>query len=339
MTSTLPTPLPARVLLLGSGELGKEVTISLKRYGATVIACDSYAGAPAMQVADDFRVFDMADPRALREVLAEVDVDLIVPEVEAIATAELADAEKRGVRVVPNAYAVTATMDRERIRNLAASLPGVRTCAFRFARSEDELAHALDEVGYPAFVKPTMSSSGHGQSRVTSRDEACAAWRAARDGARADTGVVIVEEGIDFDYEITLLTLRSWDAHASRVLTSFCAPIGHRQEGGDYVESWQPMAMSPCALRAAHSMARHRCSRAQGNRALPGHLRRGVFCARRRRVVLGAVSAPARHGHGDDGHAGSIRVRATRARDPRTSHLDRATRAGSIGRHPSTPSD
>ncbi len=256
MTSTLPTPLPARVLLLGSGELGKEVTISLKRYGATVIACDSYAGAPAMQVADSFRVFDMADPRALREVLAEVDVDLIVPEVEAIATAELAAAEERGVRVVPNAYAVTATMDRERIRNLAACLPGVRTCAFRFARSEDELAHALDEVGYPAFVKPTMSSSGHGQSCVTSRDQACAAWRAARDGARADTGVVIVEEGIDFDYEITLLTLRSWDAQASRVLTSFCAPIGHRQEGGDYVESWQPMAMSSRALRVAHSMAR-----------------------------------------------------------------------------------
>ena len=212
MTTMLPMPLPARVLLLGSGELGKEVTIALKRYGCTVIAADSYEGAPAMQVADSSLVFDMSDPNALREVLDGVDVDLIVPEVEAIATDELSAAEERGVRVVPNAFAVQATMDRQRIRTLAAALPGVRTSAFRFARSEAELAEALDEVGYPAFVKPTMSSSGHGQSRVSSPEQVRAAWNHAEEDARATTGVVIVEEGIDFDYEITLLTVRPTSA-------------------------------------------------------------------------------------------------------------------------------
>ena len=248
MTTTLPVPLPARVLLLGSGELGKEVVIALQRYGCTVIACDSYGNAPAMQVADESRVFDMSDPQALREVLDGVDVDLIVPEVEAIATDELSAYEERGVRVVPNAFAVQATMDRQRIRNLAASLPGVR--------SEAELGAALDEVGYPAFVKPTMSSSGHGQSRVTGPEQAASAWAHAEEDARATTGVVIVEEGVDFDYEITLLTVRSWDAASGSVVTSFCAPIGHRQEGGDYVESWQPMAMSESALEGARQMAK-----------------------------------------------------------------------------------
>ena len=256
MTFTLPVPLPARVLLLGSGELGKEVAIALQRYGCTVIACDSYGNAPAMQVADESRVFDMSDPQALREVLDGVDVDLIVPEVEAIATDELSACEERGVRVVPNAFAVQATMDRQRIRTLAASLPGVRTSAFRFARSEAELATALDEIGYPAFVKPTMSSSGHGQSRVTGPEQAASAWAHAKEDARATTGVVIVEEGVDFDYEITLLTVRSWDAKSGTVTTSFCAPIGHRQEGGDYVESWQPMAMSEAALEASRTMAK-----------------------------------------------------------------------------------
>ena len=147
-------------------------------------------------------------------------------------------------------------MDRQRIRTLAASLPGVRTSAFRFARSEAELATALDEIGYPAFVKPTMSSSGHGQSRVTGPEQAASAWAHAEEDARATTGVVIVEEGVDFDYEITLLTVRSWDAKSGTVTTSFCAPIGHRQEGGDYVESWQPMAMSEAALEASRTMAK-----------------------------------------------------------------------------------
>ena len=256
MTMTLPMPLPVRVALLGSGELGKEVTIALQRYGCTVIACDSYANAPAMQVADSSRVFDMSDPAALRAVLDEADVDLIVPEVEAIATDELSAYEERGVRVVPNAFAVQATMDRQRIRNLAASLPGVRTSDFRFASSEAELSAALEEIGYPAFVKPTMSSSGHGQSRVDGPEQAGAAWAHAEEDARATTGVVIVEEGIDFDYEITLLTVRSWDQDSASVVTSFCVPIGHRQEGGDYVESWQPMAMSEAALASARDMAK-----------------------------------------------------------------------------------
>ena len=256
MTLMLPVPLPARVLLLGSGELGKEVAIALQRYGCTVIACDSYGNAPAMQVADQSRVFDMSDPAALSAVLDESDVNLIVPEVEAIATDCLSASEERGVRVVPNAFAVQATMDRQRIRTLAASLPGVRTSAFRFAHSAAELAAALDEIGYPAFVKPTMSSSGHGQSRVTGPEQATSAWTHAEQDARATTGVVIVEEGIDFDYEITLLTVRSWDAASGTVTTSFCAPIGHRQEGGDYVESWQPMAMSGSALERARTMAK-----------------------------------------------------------------------------------
>ena len=255
MTTTLPVPLPARVLLLGSGELGKEVVIALQRYGCTVLACDSYGNAPAMQVADESLVFDMSDPQALRKVLDNVDVDLIVPEVEAIATDELSAYEERGVRVVPNAFAVQATMDRQRIRNLAASLPGVRTSAFRFARSEAELAAALDEVGYPAFVKPTMSSSGHGQSRVTGPEQAASAWAHAEEDARATTGVVIVEEGVDFDYEITLLTVRWWSHREGRVRTSFCEPIGHRQCDGDYVESWQPADMSPAALASAQRMA------------------------------------------------------------------------------------
>ena len=256
MTMTLPMPLPVRVALLGSGELGKEVTIALQRYGCTVIACDSYANAPAMQVADSSRVFDMSDPAALRAILDEADVDLIVPEVEAIATDCLSAYEERGVRVVPNAFAVQATMDRQRIRHLAASLPGVRTSDFRFASSEAELSAALEEIGYPAFVKPTMSSSGHGQSRVDGPEQAGAAWAHAEEDARATTGVVIVEEGIDFDYEITLLTVRSWDQDSASVVTSFCVPIGHRQEGGDYVESWQPMAMSEAALASARDMAK-----------------------------------------------------------------------------------
>ena len=228
MTMTLPMPLPVRVALLGSGELGKEVTIALQRYGCTVIACDSYANAPAMQVADSSRVFDMSDPAALRAVLDEADVDLIVPEVEAIATDCLSAYEERGVR----------------------------TSDFRFASSEAELSAALEEIGYPAFVKPTMSSSGHGQSRVDGPEQAGAAWAHAEEDARATTGVVIVEEGIDFDYEITLLTVRSWDQDSASVVTSFCVPIGHRQEGGDYVDSWQPMAMSEAALASARDMAK-----------------------------------------------------------------------------------
>lgn len=254
---SLPLSLPARVLLLGSGELGKEVTISLQRLGCHVIACDSYDNAPAMQVADERRVFDMTDEAALAAVLSTVDVDVVVPEVEAIATHVLAEVEESGAaRVVPNAFAVQATMDRQRIRALAASLPGVVTSRFRFASSAQEVRDALEHTGLPAFVKPTMSSSGHGQSRITEADQAKWAWDEAKHGARAGTGRVIVEEGIDFDSEITLLTIRWWDAVEGCVKTSFCAPIGHRQVSGDYVESWQSAEVSDTALARCQEMAR-----------------------------------------------------------------------------------
>ncbi|MDK6242112.1 MAG: formate-dependent phosphoribosylglycinamide formyltransferase [Actinomyces sp.] len=255
-TSPLPTPLPARVLLLGSGELGRELTISLKRLGAHVTAVDAYAHAPAMQVADDYRVIDMSDPDSLRDVLSSVHVDLIVPELEAIATHVLAEFEQAGsARVVPNAFAVQATMDRERIRSVASAVPGVRTSKFRFASSVDEVRSALEYTGVPAFIKPTMSSSGHGQSRVESVDEAESAWTYAQDDARATTGRVIVEEGVTFDCEITLLTVRWWDDEAGEVRTSVCEPIGHRQVSGDYVESWQSADISPRARERAEEMA------------------------------------------------------------------------------------
>lgn len=257
MVVTPESPLPRRIVLLGSGELGKEVTICLKRLGCEVVAVDSYAGAPAMQVADSSRVIDMSDAAALRALLEEVRPDLVVPEVEAIATDELAAYEETGAaRVVPNAFAVRATMDRQRIRTLAASLPDVRTSRFRFASSARELREALEHTGLPAFVKPTMSSSGHGQSRIVSPDEADAAWAAAVEGARSDTGRVIVEEEVAFDSEITLLTIRSWDRASRSVVTSFCAPIGHRQVDGDYVESWQPAELSPIALEKCEDTAR-----------------------------------------------------------------------------------
>lgn len=254
---TLPTPLPARVLLLGSGELGKELAISFARLGCHVIASDASPHAPAMQVTDEARVLDMTDPAELRALLDSVDVDLVVPELEAIATDVLVEVEEEGeVRIVPNAFSVQATMDRQRIRALAASLPQVRTSAFRFASSAEEVRQALDHTGLPAFVKPTMSSSGHGQSRITDASQARAAWDAAQAGARAGTGRVIVEEGVAFDSEITLLTVRWWDASAGQVRTSFAEPIGHRQVEGDYVESWQPAACSPRALGRAREMAR-----------------------------------------------------------------------------------
>lgn len=256
MIAYAPSSLPARVLLLGAGELGKELTISLKRLGCLVVACDSYVGAPAMQVADEARIFDMTDPRALAEVLEAVEVDLIVPEVEAIATELLLAAEDAGrARVVPNAHAVRTTMDRQAIRALADCLPDVRVGAHRFASSADQLRAALDELRLPVFVKPTMSSSGHGQTLVRTRADARRAWDTAARGARADTGRVIVEERIDFDYEITLLTVRWWSHREGRVRTSFCEPIGHRQCDGDYVESWQPADMSPAALASAQRMA------------------------------------------------------------------------------------
>lgn len=257
MTDLLDTALPRRIVVLGSGELGKELAISFQRLGCTVIAVDSYAGAPAMHVADDFRVADMTDPKVLAPLLGELAPDLVVPEVEAIATDVLVDAETEGhMRVVPNAHAVHTTMDRQLIRTLASSLDGVRTSRFRFASSADDIRDALDYTGLPAFIKPTMSSSGHGQSTITSPDQADAAWKTAMEGARNANGRVIVEETIPFDSEITLLTVRSWDAHAQKVRTSVCAPIGHRQVNGDYVESWQPATISPIARASCENMAR-----------------------------------------------------------------------------------
>lgn len=241
-------------MLLGAGELGKELTISLKRLGCEVIACDSYEGAPAMQVTSQHRVFDMTDAQALQQAIAEVEPDLIVPEVEKLAIEALQEAARAGRKVVPSAQVVARTFDRQGIRTLAATQAQVPTSAFAFASSLEELAAGAAKVGFPCYVKPTMSSSGHGQSRVSDPSDIPSAWENAASGARAETGRVIVESEVNFDFEITLLTVRHWDGE--RVVTSFCAPIGHRQEGGDYVESWQPQEMDPQVLVRAQQVAK-----------------------------------------------------------------------------------
>lgn len=240
----------ATILLLGSGELGREFVISAKRLGARVIACDSYPGAPAMQLADGFEVFSMLDADLLAAAIEKHQPDFVVPEVEAIRTEVLADFEARGVNVVPSARATIMTMNRDRIRELAAIDLGLRTSRYRYAESLEEARAALEPVGVPCVVKPVMSSSGKGQSTVRDPAEIDRAWDYAVANMRGDRRRVIVEEFIDFDYEITLLTLRS------RQGVSFCPPIGHRQERGDYQESWQPTAMSPQALADAQDMAR-----------------------------------------------------------------------------------
>lgn len=250
-----PLDFPVTVLLLGSGELGKELTISLKRLGAYVVACDHYENAPAMAVADEFRVFPMTDGEALRAVVAEVQPALIVPEVERLAVDVLAEFESPECRVVPNAAAVALTFDRRAIRKMATEVACVPTSPYRFAESFEELVDAVDEIGFPCFVKPTMSSSGHGQSYVTGRDQLRAAWEEAQTGARAQTNCVIVEGKIDFDYEITLLTVRAMN-RAGAVSTYFCSPIGHIQVDGDYRESWQPQRMTKSVLEDAEEIAR-----------------------------------------------------------------------------------
>lgn len=239
----------ATILLLGSGELGREFVISAKRLGCRVIACDSYAGAPAMQVADAFEVFSMLNGAALRAVIERHRPDHIVPEIEAIRTEVLADVEAQGFHVVPTARAAQLTMNRDAIRDLAAGELGLVTSRFEYATSRDELRAAAGRVGYPLVVKPVMSSSGKGQSMVPDADAIDAAWDYAAAGMRGDRLRVIAEAFVDFDYEITLLTIR----HAGGI--SFCAPIGHRQESGDYRESWQPAAMSDAALAEAQAMA------------------------------------------------------------------------------------
>lgn len=243
------SPTATRLLLLGAGELGKEVAIEAQRLGVEVIAADRYADAPAMQVAHRSRVFPMRDGAALRETVEAERPHYIVPEVEAIATDALVALEREGWRVVPTARAARLTMDREGIRRLAAEELGLRTSPHRFAGSEEELAAAAREVGFPAVVKPVMSSSGHGQSVVRSPDDLAGAWRFAAENARGDGARVIVEGYVEFDYEITLLAVR----HAGG--TAFCEPIGHLQEDGDYRESWQPQPMADAALDEAHRVA------------------------------------------------------------------------------------
>lgn len=238
-----------RVMLLGAGELGREVAIELMRLGVEVIACDRYQSAPAMQVAQRAHVFNMLDGGALRAVVMRERPDLIVPEIEAIATDTLLELEAEGFTVIPTARATRLTMDREGIRRLVAEELGVRTSRFEFAGSIGEFRAAVQRIGLPCVVKPTMSSSGKGQSTVRREDEIDRAWETAAAGARGTGGRVIVEGFVDFDYEITLLTVR----HAGGV--SFCPPVGHRQEGGDYQESWQPQAMKPAALEACQQIA------------------------------------------------------------------------------------
>ncbi len=238
-----------RVLLLGSGELGKEVAIELQRLGCEVIAVDRYEHAPAMQVAHRSHVISMLDGQALREVIEAEQPDYIVPEIEAIATATLVELEAEGYNVVPTAEAARLTMDREGIRRLAAETLGLPTSAYRFADSLDEYRAAVAAIGMPCVVKPVMSSSGKGQSLVREQADIDKAWEYAQSGGRAGQGRVIVEGFVDFDYEITLLTVRHIDG------TSFCEPIGHRQEAGDYRESWQPQVMSEGALAEAKRVA------------------------------------------------------------------------------------
>jgi phosphoribosylglycinamide formyltransferase 2 len=237
-------------MLLGSGELGKEVVLELQRFGCEVIAVDRYPNAPAMQVAHRSHVINMLDPAALRQVVERERPKLIVPEIEAIATPTLLELEKEGFTVVPTARAARLTMDREGIRRLAAEQLGLRTSPYRFADTEEEYREALKAIGMPCVVKPVMSSSGKGQSVVRSEADVLHAWQYAQQGGRAGSGRIIVEGFVKFDFEITLLTVR----HNGQ--TSFCAPIGHLQIDGDYRESWQPQAMSEVALLESQRIAR-----------------------------------------------------------------------------------
>lgn len=251
------SPSATRVMLLGSGELGKEVIIALQRLGVEVIAVDRYANAPGQQVAHRAYTIDMTDDQALRDLIALEKPHLIVPEIEALNTDTLAAIEAAGLAtVIPTVKAVQLTMNREGIRKLAAEELKLPTSAYAFARSEAELQAAIDAgIGYPCFVKPTMSSSGKGQSRITNASEVKTAWDYAASGGRVNQGVVIVEGQIDFDYEITLLTVRAKNAQGE-ISTYFCEPIGHVQEKGDYVESWQPQAMNNAALVEAKRIAK-----------------------------------------------------------------------------------
>jgi len=245
-----------KIMFLGSGELGKEVIISLQRYGVEVIAVDRYENAPGHQVAHHAHVIDMADPQALRKLVEQERPHIIVPEIEAIATDELENIERDGLaEVIPKARATQLTMNREGIRRLAAEDLELPTSRYAFAETLNELIQATDgAIGYPCIIKPVMSSSGKGQSLVNSPDELEAAWVYAIEGGRVNQGKVIVEEKIEFDFEITLLTVRSLDANGN-IVTAFCDPIGHIQKAGDYVESWQPQVMTEAALKKSQIIA------------------------------------------------------------------------------------
>ncbi len=246
---TALTPDATKVMMLGCGELGKEVVIELQRLGVEVVAVDRYANAPAMQVAHRSHVIDMLDGPALQQIIEREAPDLVVPEIEAIATPTLVAMEAAGLNVVPTATATQLTMDREGIRRLAAEQLGVRTSPYEFADNKIDYRAAVKRIGMPCIVKPVMSSSGKGQSMIRTAADIDASWQYAAEGARGAARAVIIEGFIDFDYEVTLLTVRHRDG------TTFCAPIGHRQEGGDYQESWQPQAMSATTLAASQQIA------------------------------------------------------------------------------------
>ena len=250
MIGTPFTSSAKKIMLCGSGELGKEVVIELQRYGIEVIACDAYENAPAMQVADRSYVFSMLDSNELRRVIELEKPDLVVPEVEAIATDTLAEIESEGkATIIPTARATQLTMNREGIRRMAVEELGCKTSPYAFAATEEDYMAAIEKIGLPCVVKPIMSSSGKGQSTVKTQDDTMTSWKYAQEGGRAGAGKVIIEGFVDFDYEITLLTIR----HVGG--TSFCAPVGHIQVDGDYRESWQPAPMSASALESAQEMA------------------------------------------------------------------------------------
>ncbi|CAH1593331.1 formate-dependent phosphoribosylglycinamide formyltransferase [Vibrio rotiferianus] len=249
MFGTATSTHATRVLLLGSGELGKEVAIECQRLGLEVIACDRYADAPAMQVAHRSYVIDMLDGQALEDIISKEQPAYVVPEIEAIATDKLVELEEKGLNVVPTAKATKLTMNREGIRRLASEELGLTTSPYQFADNFEDFKAAVEHVGIPCVVKPVMSSSGKGQSVIKTEEDVQTAWEYAQEGGRTGAGRVIVEGFIDFDYEITLLTVRAVDG------VHFCAPIGHRQEDGDYRESWQPQAMSENAIKAAEYTA------------------------------------------------------------------------------------
>lgn len=292
---TATTAGATRVMLLGSGELGKEVAIELQRLGVEVIAVDRYANAPAMQVAHRSHVIDMLDAGALRTVITQEQPHLVVPEIEAIATDLLVELEAGGLNVVPTARAAQLTMDREGIRRMAAEDLGLPTSSYRFADSELEARKAAEVIGYPVVIKPVMSSSGKGQSVAKTPADMATVWQYSQDGGRTGASRVIVEGFVDFDYEITLLTVRHSDGIGG-TLTTVCAPIGHCQVDGDYRESWQPQAMNDAALSTAKDMATRACAALVGD--LPGWGLFGVEMFIKGDIVIFSEASPRPHDTG-----------------------------------------